>query len=122
MLGTNLIHDCVQIFIRYCARMDVQKKRQNLIRLALDLSLNCEYCRRKKERQQGSQVASSQGQEEARSRGQGLGAKIRNSRSLQSLEVATLDGVRSMVDTAQNMGETMRSRYNLELPLNIREV
>ena len=109
MLGTNLIHDCVQvqIFIHYCAKMDVQKKRQNLIR---DLSLNCEYCRRKKERQQGSQVASSQGQEEARSRGQGLGAKIRNSRSLQSLEVATLDGVRSMVDTAQNMGETMRSR------------
>ena len=120
MLGTNLIHDCVQvqIFIHYCAKMDVQKKRQNLIR---DLSLNCEYFRRKKERQQGSQVASSQGQEEARSRGQGLGAKIRNSRSLQSLEVATLDGVRSMVDTAQNMGETMRSRYNLELPLNIRE-
>ena len=55
-------------------------------------------------------MASSQGQEEASSRGQGLGAKIRNSRSLQSLEVATLDGVRSMVDTAQNMGETMRSR------------
>ena len=100
--------------------MDVQKKRQNLIR-RLDLS-NSGYFRRKKERQQGSQVASSQGQEEARSGGTvqslgGLGAKIRNSRSLQSLEVATLDGVRSMVDTAQNMGETMRSRYNLERPL-----
>ena len=73
-------------------------------------------------------MASSQGQEEARSSGTvqslgGLGAKIRNSRSLQSLEVATLDGVRSMVDTAQNMGETMRSRYKLlELLLNLRGV
>ena len=71
-------------------------------------------------------MTSSQGQEEARSSGTvqslgGLGAKIRNSRSLQSLEVATLDGVRSMVDTAQNMGETMRSRYNLERPLTFAE-
>ena len=40
-----------------------------------------------------------------------LGAKIRNSRSLQSLEVATMDGVRQMVDTATNMGGSMVSRY-----------
>ena len=40
-----------------------------------------------------------------------MGAKIRNSRSLQSLEVATMDGVRHIVDTATNMGGNMVSRY-----------
>ena len=40
-----------------------------------------------------------------------MGAKIRNSRSLQSLEVATMDGVRNIVDTATNMGGSMVSRY-----------
>ena len=49
-----------------------------------------------------------------------LGAKIRNSRSLQSLEVATMDGVRQMVDTATNMGGSMVSRYGSRVELQNR--
>ena len=48
-----------------------------------------------------------------------MGAKIRNSRSLQSLEVATMDGVRHMVDTATNMGGSMVSRYIMGQPMRI---
>ena len=78
--------------------------------------------RRKKERSQGSYVSSggsvsvSQNPNAETEEGPGqrlgaLGAKIRNSRSLQSLEEATMDGVRQMVDTATNMGGSMVSRY-----------
>ena len=80
--------------------------------------------RRKKERNQGyvssgggGAVTVSQNPNAETESGSGgqrlgaLGAKIRNSRSLQSLEVATMDGVRQMVDTATNMGGSMVSRY-----------
>ena len=77
--------------------------------------------RRKKERSQGyvssgGSVSVSQNPNAETEEGPGqrlgaLGAKIRNSRSLQSLEVATMDGVRQMVDTATNMGGSMVSRY-----------
>ena len=85
--------------------------------------------RRKKERSQGYVSSSGGGGSVAVSQHPGaaetetgpgqrlgaMGAKIRNSRSLQSLEVATMDGVRHIVDTATNMGGSMVSRYIMSI-------
>ena len=49
-----------------------------------------------------------------------LGSKIKNSKSLQSLEVVTLDNIRHIVDSATNMGESMKSRYGSRAELQNR--
>ena len=49
-----------------------------------------------------------------------LGSRIKNSKSLQSLEVVVEDNIRQMVDTATNMGESMKSKYGSRVELQNR--
>ena len=85
-------------------------------------------CRRKKERREGyvsSGGAMSVSQDPAAEerpahRLEALGSKIKNSRSLQSLEVATMDSVRQLVDTATNMGGSMVRVYGSRVELQNR--
>ena len=49
-----------------------------------------------------------------------IGSIIKNSKSLQSLEVALEDNIRQIVDTATNMGESMKSRYGSRVELQNR--
>ena len=83
--------------------------------------------RRKKERSQvnGSRYVSGNGIEVSHNPNvmqsiNDLGSKIKNSKSLQSLEVVTLDNIRHIVDSATNMGESMKSRYGSRAELQNR--
>ena len=49
-----------------------------------------------------------------------IGSKIRNSKSLQSLEVATKDNIRNIVDSAANIGESMINKYGSRVELQNR--
>lgn len=49
-----------------------------------------------------------------------MGSKIKNSKSLQSLEVATMDNIRSIVDRATNIGENMINKYGSTVELQPR--
>ena len=44
-----------------------------------------------------------------------IGAKIRNSRSLQNLEVSTLDNIRHIVDTTTSAAGNLKHKYGSEL-------
>ena len=49
-----------------------------------------------------------------------IGAKIRNSRSLQNLEVSTLDNLRHIVDTTTSAAGNIRHKYGSRVELQNR--
>ena len=91
--------------------------------------MNETFCRKKKDRNRatGSQVPNGVNHlpngDEFRGAMDSLGAmgsKIKNSKSLQSLEVATMDNIRSIVDRATNIGENMINKYGSSVELQPR--
>ena len=49
-----------------------------------------------------------------------IGTKIRNSKSLQNLEVATLDNLRQIVDTTSSAAENLKHKYGSRAELQNR--
>ena len=49
-----------------------------------------------------------------------IGAKIRNSKSLQNLEVATLDNFRQIVDSTASAAENLKHKYGSRVELQNR--